>query len=285
MRSQAEQLQNRQQHLKEYQEKLRLLIDLLAIIPIDDGSPATALFRTGRLGGTMAMGNATQMMADGTQPANGLSILSLIEAQEEERLRISRQIHDGPTQTLTNLILRAEICERLIDRDVAEARSELRGLKSQINASLQDTRRLIFDLRPMILDDLGLVPTVRRYLVELSRLKGGLQSEVGGPEHDTKLSSTMQVALFRFVQSLLNALLADGSAEHFDVQIAREETAVRIMIDATGLETDRAEIEERLKDSYFQHRLEMLQGAIAVSPRSHRGLSIELMVPVPSDPA
>ena len=77
-------------------------------------------------------------------------------------------MHDGPAQTMTNLVLRAEICERLIDIDVARARTELAGLKTMVNGSLQATRGFIFDLRPMILDDLGLEPTLRGYLRQFS---------------------------------------------------------------------------------------------------------------------
>ena len=283
MRSQAEQLQNRQQFLKEYQEKLRLLIDLIAVVPVDEREAASGSDRTVRFAATAGFGQGADLATSSGQAGGGPSIMGLIEAQEDERLRISRQIHDGPTQNLSNLILRAEICERLIDRDVDEARSELHGLKAMINATLQDTRRLIFDLRPMILDDLGLVPTVRRYLVELSRLKGGLQSEVGGSQHDLRLSSTMQVALFRFIQSILGAMLADGSAEHLDIQIEQEENAVRVLVEATGLETDRTEIEAGLQETHFQHRLSLLGGTLVTKPRANRGMSIDLLVPIAED--
>lgn len=275
MRSQAEQLQNRQQHIKEYQEKLRLLVDLLAIQVLD---------APGEEGGATQRTNATTALAEGTQVLGAPSIMSIIEAQEDERLRVSRQIHDGPTQSLTNLILRAEICERLIDRDLAEARSELSGLKAMINNSLQDTRRMIFDLRPMILDDIGLVPTVRRYLAELGRLKG-LQGDVSGPEHDIRLTTTMQVALFRFVQSAVAALLIDGSAEHVDVAIEREAVAARIRIDATDLDSDRELIEERLDDSHLQHRLSLLGATMTTKPRSNHGFSIEILIPIPEEAA
>lgn len=269
MRSQAEQLQSRQQHIKEYQEKLRLLIDLLEIQAMtseqSEGSAPAARGMTGALPGTQVM--------------TGPSILSIIEAQEDERLRISRQIHDGPTQALTNLILRAEICERLLDRDIAEARTELNGLKAMIGASLQETRRLIFDLRPMILDDLGLVPTLRRYLTELGRIKG-IQTTVSGPEHDIQLNTTMQVALFRMVQSILAAILAEGVAETIDVNVEREATVARIRVDATAVQTDRAVIDDRLQEAHFQHRLQLLSAMMTVEPRGNRGVSIEVMVPV-----
>ena len=84
-------------------------------------------------------------------------------------------MHDGPAQSMSNLVLRAEICQRLIDRDLDQARSELIGLKTAINTTLQDTRRFIFDLRPMTLDDLGLVPTLRRYTAQFGE-KSSLRS-------------------------------------------------------------------------------------------------------------
>jgi two-component system sensor histidine kinase DegS len=272
MRSQAETLQNRQQHIKEYQEKLRILIDLLSIQANgpDEGTTTLATRQSGALPGTELIGSP--------------SILSIIEAQEDERLRISRQIHDGPTQSLTNLILRAEICERLIDRDVNEARTELSSLKAMINASLQETRRMIFDLRPMILDDIGLIATLRRYMTELGRLKD-IQFSVAGPEHDLQLNGTMQVALFRMVQSILGAILAEGSADNIDIHIERDQAAARLRVDATSLQTDREVVQERLQDPHFQHRLQLLNATLTPEQRANRGISIDILVPVPDEAA
>jgi two-component system sensor histidine kinase DegS len=279
MRSQAEQLQNRQQHIKEYQEKLRLLVDLLQVqqMQVEGGTVPLPPRQTGALntGGTSVI--------SGTRIIDHPSVLGIIEAQEDERLRISRQIHDGPTQTLTNLILRAEICERLIDRDIAEARSELNSLKAMINNSLQDTRRMIFELRPMILDDLGLVPTLRRYMTELSRLKQ-VQAEVSGPEHELGLTNTMQVALFRFTQSILSAMLAEGTAEHLEVRVERDGMLARIIIDATALQGDRTGIEERLEeDPHLHQRLTMLNANLTTEQRTNRGFLVEVNIPIPDE--
>jgi two-component system sensor histidine kinase DegS len=279
MRSQAEQLQNRQQHIREYQEKLRLLVDLLQVTQMQ-AEPGTSSLPP-RPSGLLSSGGTS--VIPGTQIIGTPSVLSIIEAQEDERLRISRQIHDGPTQTLTNLILRAEICERLIDRDIAEARAELNSLKAMINNSLQDTRRMIFDLRPMILDDLGLVPTLRRYLTELGRLKQ-LHAEVNGPEHELGLNTTMQVALFRFTQSILAALLAEGTAEHLEIRVERDGMLARIVIDATALQGDRTGIEERLEeDPHLRQRLTMLNANLTTEQRSNRGFLVEVNIPVPED--
>src|SRR5581483_11289058 len=91
------------------------------------------------------------------------AVIQTIEAQESERQRLAQQMHDGPAQSLTNLILQAEIVERLFDSEPARARSELGQLKTSANVTFQRVRDFIFALRPMMLDDLGLLPTVRRY--------------------------------------------------------------------------------------------------------------------------
>lgn len=268
LRSQAEQLQSRQQHIKEYQQKVKLLIDLLGL---QNAAPEEPTQKSPRR-------QITSMLSD--DEFDGVhDVIGIIEAQEDERMRISRQIHDGPTQALTNLILRAEICERLIDRDVDEARNEIGGLRAMINASLQETRRIIFDLRPMILDEVGLVPTLRRYMAELARLKD-LQFSVEGPDYDAELSGPLQTALFRMVQSILAAILAEGSADHIEIHVSRDDAGASLRVVASALQTDRDVIHERLQDAHFQHRLQLLKAKMTPENRSNRGMSIDITVPM-----
>jgi len=98
------------------------------------------------------------------QDGSGETIIEqIIGAQEDERRKISRQIHDGPAQALSNFILQTEIALRLFDVDSERAKEELQDLKSTASTTFASVRDFIFDLRPMMLDDLGLVPTIRRY--------------------------------------------------------------------------------------------------------------------------
>src|SRR4029453_3616233 len=127
------------------------------------------------------------------------AVAQVIQAQEDERLRVSRQIHDGPAQTMTNLVLRAEICERLLDLDVVRAKAELSGLKSGVTPPLQAPRRFIFDLRPMILDDLGLEPTLRRYMQQFTE-NNKIEAGVTINGLNGRLPLQLEVAVFRIVQ-------------------------------------------------------------------------------------
>ena len=269
MRSQAEQLQNRHQHIKDYVEKLRLLIDLLGIqsVPPANAPQAGTRGLTGMLG-------ATEML-DTASP------LTLVEAQEDERLRISREIHDGPTQSLTNLMLRAEICSRLIDRDVNEARAEIQGLKEMINTSLQETRRILFDLRPLTLSEVGIVTTLRQYLEELRRARG-VETDVHGPE-SLEVNGVMQAAIFRFVQALLGALLVEGGAYRVDVHVGLEGSVARILVEGSGLESERETIYAALDEEPLRHRLDHFGATLTTQTRPNRGMAIEVDIPVPDE--
>ena len=90
--------------------------------------------------------------------------IKIIKAQEEERKRVAREIHDGPAQLMANLVIKTELCEKLIDMDKEKAKEELGSLRGFLRSSLSDVRKIIYDLRPMSLDDLGLVPTLQRYI-------------------------------------------------------------------------------------------------------------------------
>ena len=130
-------------------------------------------------------------------------VISIIEAQEQERLRLSRQMHDGPAQSLTNLVLQAEICERLFDRDPDRARIELAELKNNVVSTFKSVRGFIFDLRPMMLDDLGLVPTMRRYVEGVTDSGfAGLTLHITGKER--RLAPHKEVTIFRVIQTLIH---------------------------------------------------------------------------------
>src|SRR5438132_12926805 len=108
---------------------------------------------------------AHQTPADGDKQFRDAS-RQVFQIIEEERMRIARDMHDGPAQMLANLVLQAEVLERLLVRDPRLVVRELADFKAGVRDALEETRRLIFDLRPMTLDDLGLVPTLRKFVRE-----------------------------------------------------------------------------------------------------------------------
>lgn len=131
--------------------------------------------------------------------------LRIIEAQEEERKRVSREIHDGPAQMLANVMMRSELIERIFrDRGAEDGFQEIKNLRQNVRNALYEVRRIIYDLRPMALDDLGLIPTLRKYLYTTEEYNGKVKIHFQciGETEDQRLAPQFEVALFRLAQEL-----------------------------------------------------------------------------------
>ncbi len=130
----------------------------------------------------------------------------LATAQEDLRREIARAMHDGPAQSLTNIVLQAQIVERLSDRDPAASANELRQLIAMVQQTLDATKTFIFDVRPMVLDDLGLVPTLRRATRERGE-RAGVKVEFESLGQDRRLPMDLESGLFRMLDEALGAYL------------------------------------------------------------------------------
>ena len=265
MRGQLEQLQFRHQALKTRQSQLFELVS--ALEPL--------------LGANLGGGGGGRAVDDDDIIAN------IIKAQEKERLRISLQMHDGPAQSLSNLVLRAEICQRLLDRDLEQARTELSGLKAAVNTTLQDTRRFIFDLRPMILDDLGLVPTLRRYVQQFME-KNKLDVNLMVQNMDNRLPTHYEVAIFRFVQEALNNVAKHANATQARVLLDSSGNDIHISIEDDGDGFHPAEV---LSDESGRRNMgiatqrqqaeTLLRGEFGIESTVGRGTRVAAVVPIP----
>ena len=130
----------------------------------------------------------------------------VLNAQEDLRRDIARAMHDGPAQSLTNIVLQAQIAARLVDRDPSQAQSELDLLVSMVQQTLDATKSFIFDVRPMVLDDLGLVPTLRRAARDRGR-QAGIPVAFESLGQDHRLPMEVETTAFRIVDQALTAYL------------------------------------------------------------------------------
>ncbi|NNJ10642.1 sensor histidine kinase [Chloroflexales bacterium ZM16-3] len=268
MRAQLEQVQGRRDMLKARQTQIGEVIDLLEDV-------------VGAVGG----GGASTPSSDENDTAT--LIAGIIQSQENERLRISLQMHDGPAQSMSNLVLRAEICQRLIDRDLDQARSELTGLKTAINTTLQDTRRFIFDLRPMTLDDLGLVPTLRRYTTQLGE-KSNLEINLMIQNLEQRLPSHYEVTIFRFIQEALNNVVRHANANQVRLLLDVTGNTLQILIedDGSGFHVNEvlanANARKNMGIAGMRQQVEaLLRGEFGIESALGRGTRIAATIPMP----
>jgi two-component system sensor histidine kinase DegS len=146
----------------------------------------------GAIDASSLSGDATGLAADAPMPANVARVL--MAAQEDLRREISRAMHDGPAQSLTNIVLQAQIVERLVASDPAASANEVAQLVAMVQQTLDATKSFIFDVRPMVLDDLGLVPTLRRATRERSR-RAEIPVEFESMGQDRRLPMDLESAL------------------------------------------------------------------------------------------
>lgn len=266
MRGQLEQLQTRQVALKTRQNQLSELVTTL-----------DELLETGVEAGSAAggRGDSEEMIAN------------IIQAQEKERLRISLQMHDGPAQSMSNLVLRAEICQRLIDRDLDQARAELSSLKTAINTALQDTRKFIFDLRPMTLDDLGLIPTLRRFATQFGE-KNNLDVNLMVQNMESRLPGHYEVTIFRFIQEALNNVAKHAGASQARVLLDATAGALQIVVedDGSGFHVNETLADESNRRnmgiaSMRQQVEALLRGEFGIESAIGRGTRVAAAVPLP----
>lgn len=208
--------------------------------------------------------------------------VKIIKAQEEERLRVSREIHDEPAQVMANVIFKAELCERLIDTDVDRARAELKTLKEQVRKCLTETRKIIFDLRPMTLDDLGLAPTVRRLLEsieERTSIHTGLKV-LGG---EKRLVSPIEIGLFRIIQEALKNAEKHGKATSMNVVLEFRHNFISTIIEDDGIGFDVKSKEENPDNIgllSMRERTELLGGQIIIKSVKDTGTRIYIKIPL-----
>lgn len=254
MRSQLEKLQNDQSHL----ERHKKLLDRMQLS-----------MKTASGGGEV---EKSSVLA---------SVEMLVNAQEAERQRLSRQMHDGPAQALSNFILQTEIAMRLLDVDANQARNELGNLKAAAMTTFQKVRNFIFELRPMMLDDLGLVPTIRRYAdayKEQSEVE--INMMVSGTER--RLEPYIEVMVFRAVQELLANAVHQNQATNVKFQLDLGDAIIKLSIDdnGKGFDVDAFEQAGNIGLKLIKDRVEMLGGTFNLDSTPGLGTRLSLTIPV-----
>jgi two-component system sensor histidine kinase DegS len=256
MRGQLEKLQSDKAHYERYKSVLEKMQTAGA-----DGNVAPSTQSAGAGKGPLA------------------SVEMLINAQESERQRLSRQMHDGPAQALSNFILQTEIAMRLMDVDPMQARDELGNLKLSAMGTFQKVRNFIFELRPMMLDDLGLIPTIRRY-ADTFKEQTGLEVNVVISGTERRMESYLEVMVFRAIQELLSNAARHSQGTLIKVHVDITDHQIRVGVDDNGKGFDIDAVQgQNLGLKLIRERAEMLGGTFEVDSAAGKGTRIMFTLP------
>ena len=210
-----------------------------------------------------------------------LLLRKLIGVQEEERKRISRELHDQTGQALTSLMMGLKGLE---DNSPAGSRCHLDELRQTVRQTLEDLHRLSLELRPPLLDDMGLQAAIGRYVEqwrELHRLDVAMHIRGSCPEH---LNREVEVAVFRIVQEALTNVAKHAKASHVSVVLNCEEDKLSLVLedDGCGFDADvnLQNIGGRLGLIGMEERAQLVGGSLMVESSPGQGTSLFLRVPV-----
>ena len=254
MRGQLDKLQNDRNHLDKY----KILLER-------SGSPAS--LESGAPASSIGKGPASE-------------VENIIKAQEAERQRLSRQMHDGPAQALSNFILQTEIAMRLLDADPSKVKDELVSLKNSAMNTFQKVRNFIFELRPMMLDDLGLIPTIRKY-VDAYKEQSNIDVGINVVGNERRMDSYLEVMIFRAIQELLGNAARHSQASLIKVNIDLSGESARISVDDNGKGFDPESLKQsnNLGLKLIRERTEMLGGQFMVDSAAGKGTRVTFSVP------
>lgn len=210
--------------------------------------------------------------------------IRIIAAQEEERKRLSREIHDGPAQMMANVLMRSNLIDRTYrEKGVEAALNEINDLKVSVRNALSEVRRIIYDLRPMALDDLGIGPTLKKYLSTLMEYNPTTEIQFISYNNERRIPSNYEVAIFRLVQESVNNAIKHGKSSLIIVKIEWLEDEINVVVKDNGAGFDT----ENVRQGAFgiigmKERIELLKGSIKISSNIGKGSTVLIKIPLPS---
>ena len=212
--------------------------------------------------------------------------LTLLEAQENERQRISRELHDSTVQNLTAIVHKAELCSKLIDIDSIRCKLELTMMSRNLRDIINDTRQMIYDLRPMSFDDIGLEVTIER---TLDKIKNDMSCNIGFTVEGEPyfIKPVVGITVLRIIQEACNNAIKYAESNFISVKLIYEDNSIVISIedDGNGFDIDNLDTSNRNDNSGFglsmmKERVYLLSGEIEIQSKEDIGTRIQVRVPI-----
>ncbi len=207
----------------------------------------------------------------------------ILQAYEQERIRLGREIHDGPAQIMANAIFEMEFVERVAEREPAALGEQLARLKADMRDGLIEVRRFIFDLRPPSLSEVGLLEAVRGYVEDFGK-HFGIAVEMDVPGSQQRLPATKEVALFRIVQEALQNVQKHGGASKVTVRGKVAGGLLRLSVEDNGRGFAVAEVATRQSKNLglisMRERAELIDAQLDITSAPGKGTKISLVVPL-----
>lgn len=212
--------------------------------------------------------------------------IKILEAQENERKRIAKDIHDGPAQHMANVVMKVDICEKFINMDIEKALNELADLKTAVKAALKEVRNIIYDLRPMLLEEVGLNQTINDTVVTILK-DTRIEVEFTLKPVKKEIEPIIQVAVYRIVQEVFNNIKKHSYAMHAKVKLDFGTKYLILIISDDGIGFDVKETLKKVRcnaESFgligIHDRVYQLQGELKIRSSIGSGTICIIKLPI-----
>ena len=218
------------------------------------------------------------------EAVRGQLLSKLITAQEEERKRIARDLHDQLGQALSAMTMGMEAAERALPPEMDVLKERLLRAKSLATRALEQTHELILDLRPIVLDDLGLIAAMRSYAEE-HLVPRGVEAQVTQRGVARRLPPELEITLFRIVQEAINNIANHSAAQHASIVIEFRDSVVEVVVMDDGRGFDSATVFDSDDDGRgfgllgMKERAELAEGTLDIDSQPGRGTRITITMP------
>ena len=203
----------------------------------------------------------------------------VFEIQELDRRRIARDLHDTSLQNLSHIIHKLELVSKYMDKDMIKAKLELASVSTSINQIIEEIRMVIYDLRPMVFDDLGLRNAVIGLLDKAKRLTAiDVQYEI---DEITSVNETFELELYRILQECVINVCKHSQAHFLIVRLKNHCEHVALTVEDDGIGFDPQEA--RKKENHFglfilRERVKILSGSIKIDSQPKKGTKIDILI-------
>lgn len=224
-------------------------------------------------------------MLDALGDTAQLRASQILAAQEQERKRIARELHDETSQLLTSLLISLAVLEESVT--IEENKKQINDSRALAHQTLRAIRNLSLDLRPSALDDLGLIPAIRGYIKEVQQ-RSGMTIELTATGFRDRLPAEIETTLYRVVQEALTNSTKHSQASLVNVKLEETDSLIKASIKDNGVGFDRDSVfktpwqERGLGLAGMQERATLLKGNINISSKPGSGTSIEIEIPCAS---
>lgn len=221
----------------------------------------------------------TEELEERNRERDGL-LQKIMHAQEEERKRVARELHDEVGQDLTAISSYLGGVEQALAKDPEQARERLAAVRSSVIHTMEEVRRLVYDLRPSILDDLGLIPALTSYVEK--RLEGaGIKTSFEAVGFGGRLPPRVELTVFRVAQEAMNNLARHSKAREADINLEMRDGVISCSICDNGVGFDMASVEGTISAGIvgMEERVEQLGGSLRIESSPKNGTTVRFNVP------